>query len=1128
MAGNSDRQELEELRRLDELERKAMGTTAPDIQLQPPTSLLDKALNLTNKDVSQFLGENLTDLDNLLGGPGRAMADYANAPEEKGAGIGGFLRNLPKAILRFPTEQIAGAVEQGPVKTGAGFMKFPFEVGTMAANALGANVPPSTQIGDVPIEQIQAPSGEETRSELYRDPVLPLLAALPFLKLGKGRAMRPVTKIKGKLSDLSQVAKGESTLKAGEPVISRPKIPAPDATISKQINIKIAKRIGLDNKPINDWNIQNIADYKHELWREKARGIENNISETRALIRDTKVPVEGKIAQPKKQVLPAPKKPVLKPPTKAKPKVEKVKLEKKITQKQINDARKHYEMEATGSIARGQNPDLNRSVQSAQIRWYELKDKFKSQSKPTERHAGAELGVLGAPETYKALSATATKTMRNISETTSEMVKKAQEKPEIKRGVKEAKETMIEHDRQIRRSESTHQLLKKTVKDIVKDKDRQMLIIHASEHKLRGGFWNKLTEIEKGVARWAVQEKGKLQRFIKDNEILELMKDPDLNHFFHHWINPKSGKPYAAMYSKFSKGLPQAKQRKIRSYAIGMKATPDLPMGTGGGMKPATTNIGDLIGLEWESAMRAHQTRQMFKSLAEIQGEKGVEITRVPSAQAKPVRFIERWDKLQQQGLADDYMRATDMGVNARQALSRKFRIKGEDGIITSIDMDVGVHKSIASHVRAYIENPTYGTLSQLNFISKSLKLGGNLFHPVMLGWQELANWRIPFKNIPRGLKLRNNLGPEVRLLHQEGLELFKGYEDVGYRNKFFEGVNLGGKIGNVATYPVTKMRDFIFEVVQPGMKTAFAFDKFNKLLPKYLKGTEWTPEMVIKAFESGKPLPKEALKCARDVVKKADGHFSGEHYKRSLLETNRWMVKMYFSPEARKFWQAALLSPTWQREHVLVAKNVAKSFMPNKMIKKYRWLGEEVGPIRRDYQKYALAGVMIVGAVDMYNYMMTEQMDGKGKHLWQNPEGKGFGVRAWWDEPGYTVTDKNGKKRRIKGGKAYIRPLKSLFEVAEWGSKPLRKLSYKVAPWISATSALLFPGKYDKEYKGITDLPEASLQFLLDVGEPITVNQYRDWLAGKKTFKAAAFPFIGMPVSKVKDDNKKKRKVIP
>jgi hypothetical protein len=426
----------------------------------------------------------------------------------------------------------------------------------------------------------------------------------------------------------------------------------------------------------------------------------------------------------------------------------------------------------------------------------------------------------------------------------------------------------------------------------------------------------------------------------------------------------------------------------------------------------------------------------------------------------------------------------------------------------------VGVQKELYPFVKAYVESPNYGTLSQLNFASKSMKLGISLFHVVSLGFQELANLRTPFVHIPEGLKIRKNLTPTTKLLHQEGLELFKGYEDLGYRNQFFEGTTNLGKAGNVATWPISKMRDFIFEIVQPGMKTSFADMQFRKMLPEYLKkaGEKLTPEEVMARYEQGKPIPEAALKCAREVVQKADGHFSGEHYKRSLLETNKWMVQAYFTPSARKAWQTALLSPTWQREHLLVAKNVAKSFMPDSMIRK---LGlSEMGPIKSQYRRYALGGLMIVGAVDLWNQMATLEMDGKSKHIWENPPGKGFAVRAWWDEPDYVTTTKDGERKVIRGGPAYIRPLKSLFEVAEWAHDPFRKAAYKLSPMVSAIGQQFFG---QKQYGGYESLPERAGDFLWHVSTPIVVDQAVAVAKGRKTTEGAILPFFGMPTSKVK-----------
>lgn len=721
---------------------------------------------------------------------------------------------------------------------------------------------------------------------------------------------------------------------------------------------------------------------------------------------------------------------------------------------------------------------------------------------PPKPKPSTTVSFMGAnPQVAAQLGRNVVDAAKSISKSTSAMVEGIKGKPEIRSGVQAFKDVAIEHDRMIRNSEFTAKELEKVIRDAVPDPKRQMLMTKAYEHKLKGQYWNQLTDLEKAMVRFASGEKAKLNKFVADNKIVQMLPESkEINHIKHEWQNPETLKPYRAFYGKFTKRAVGGHERKIATIEQGEKL----------GLVHAETNLGKLIGDEWIDMMRAHQARQMFKTIHSIGAEEGTNIVLRKGAKPKPIRMIERWDLLEKQGLSDGYVRYS------HPSLDKTLAFRGADGNMVMLKGAVGVRKEIYPFLRAYMENPKYGTLSKLNFATKSLKLGMSLFHVSALGMQELANFRVPFRNIPRGLRIGKDLGPEMKLLYQEGLELFKGYEDLGYRNQFFEGLTTAGKVGNVVTKPVELMRDFIFNVVQPGMKTSFAYDQLHKMLPRYLKGTGWTTEMVLDAVAKGKPLPKQALKAARDVVKKADGHFSGEHWKRSLLETNRFMVKMYFSPEARKFWQAALLSPTWQREHLLVAKNVAKSFMPDKMIKK---LGmEEIGPIKSQYRKYALGAISMIGSVDLWNMMSTQIMDGKAKHIWENPEGKGFAVRAWWNEPSYKVTDKNGKVRTVQGGAAYIRPLKSVFEVAEWANDPFKKFAYKLSPGVTAMGRQIFPSRYQKEYKGIEDMPKRALDFVLDVGTPIMVDQIVDVVKGKKTPLAGALPFFGMPTSKVKD----------
>lgn len=685
--------------------------------------------------------------------------------------------------------------------------------------------------------------------------------------------------------------------------------------------------------------------------------------------------------------------------------------------------------------------------------------------------------------------------VRDISKLTSEMIEGVKMPPKVRKGFEAGREVMIEHDRMIRQSEATRNYLEMVIDKNV-PKDRQLAMVHAYEHKMKGPHWESLNSLEQSLTKdFLAKEKSKLNDFIDKNKILERMEEKDVNHIFHHWINPETGNPYQAMYGKFSKGLPQAKQRTIPTYEAGIEQ----------GLQPATTNLGKLIGLEWQSATRSHQSRQMFASLNSI--EAGIEggIILRQGAKPKPLRMIERWDLLRDQGLTEGYERyqspLLDKPIAYKDAKGKAIIIK--PGAI-------GIREELYHHVKAYLENPEYTKLDQLNTAAKSLKLA-SFFHATQLAFQELANFRIPFKNIPRGLRKAGEWDdPVIRLLYQEGLELRRGYEDLGYRNTFFEPIGKFGKTANQITKPIQFMRDFIFDIVQPGMKTSFAYDTYLKYRPKY---EEW-------GRKRGMTEKKIDQFAARKAVEAADGHFSGEHYKRSLLETNRFMAKWYFSPRARVNWQRALLSPTWQREHLLVFKNVVKSFMPDAMIKK---LGmSEMGPMKSAFREYALGGITIIGAADLWNQMSTQTMDGEAKHLWENPKGKGFAIRAWWNEPDYIVIDKNGKKRTIRGGAAYFRPLKSVFEVAEFADDPIRKFGYKLSPFITAVGRQFWPTAYQKQYEGWPDYDRRLLDFVTDVASPIAAERGAEVFKGKKEPIAAILPFFGFPTSKVRNVSKR------
>jgi hypothetical protein len=113
-------------------------------------------------------------------------------------------------------------------------------------------------------------------------------------------------------------------------------------------------------------------------------------------------------------------------------------------------------------------------------------------------------------------------------------------------------------------------------------------------------------------------------------------------------------------------------------------------------------------------------------------------------------------------------------------------------------------------------------------------------------------------------------------------------------------------------------------------------------------------------------------------------------------------------------------------------------------------------------------------------------------------------------------MVDKNGIERRVQGGPAYTRPLKSVFEVAEWVKTPFEKFIYKLSPIITAVGRQFWPSKYQKEYKGWPDMPRRVTDFLADVGTPISASQVSRWALGEKTPQSVIVPFLGFPTSKL------------
>jgi hypothetical protein len=709
-----------------------------------------------------------------------------------------------------------------------------------------------------------------------------------------------------------------------------------------------------------------------------------------------------------------------------------------------------------------------------------------------QKTASYELGFMGTPEAARLLGESVVAGARRVASVASDVVKSVKVPEGVKAGVESAKEAMAEHHTKIREPELLTYLFEHEFKKAVPDKARQELILHSLQQRRQHKGYTELTPQEQGVLKWVEIEADRLAKYVKDNEIIaegitDQFSEKGNRYLFQWWRDP-TGKARKSKYGKFAKTAPQFKQRTHATYEAGIEA----------GLEPVTTNVGRIIGETWQAVVRAHESQQMHNSMAKINVlDANMQMKRSKGGQPKPARFIEKWADLEEAGLADEYVREVDHFWGKATTY-----IPAEGAKPAQISRTpIGIHKQLYPFWKAYKDSPSYGKFAKFVFTTKSMKLF-SFFHPVQLGVNQAATGRVPFTGIIKGKKLWTEGNETIRLLHKHGLEMPGRYEDINYGDLFkFKGETLAGKVGNVLLKPVEWNAKLIFNQIQPGMKTVFAYGKFNKLWPKYQR----------------KGLSIDV--CARDVVKAADQFFSGEDYKRAMLETNKYMARYYFSAGARKGWQMSLISPTWQRENIILVKNVLKSMVPEPLVEKMGL--QKLGPSASIYRRYLGAAIGLYGAANLYNWMATKEMDGKGEMMWQNP--KPFGVRMLWNSPEYTTTDKNGKERKHPGGKpVYWRPFKTIVEVPEFffgeqdrdkgalsnvATSMVKKTGYKVAPWLAATAKLFFGYQYSS--------PSAAKRvkdWAVNVFAPISAMQASDWVEGKKNPQDALGAFFGMP----------------
>lgn len=654
-----------------------------------------------------------------------------------------------------------------------------------------------------------------------------------------------------------------------------------------------------------------------------------------------------------------------------------------------------------------------------------------------------ELGAFGTPSAVIDLGKT-------IKSATDNALSKVGIRSKLSEATKSGTDAMLEHHRNLRESEFEVGEMVKEFDKIKIPTDQQEIMVHALEQPDK--YLQQLDPAYRQIFDDLRQARDRIGQYAVDEGLIdaERLKD-EIGYVFHHWIDKKTGEAYAPFYGKFSKTAPQLKERKIPTYEAGIAA----------GMKPASMNPADLIGKSIISVTRAANARRVLKSLAELESPSGKEIIAVKNP--RPLRMIESWDKLRDEGLTDGYVRYD------HPALDKPIVIKSGDATVI-MKGSVGIDKELFPFVKAYMESPTYGKLSRLNFATKSLKLMSG-FHVIALNFQATAGSpglsRIPVMNVVKGLKQIKAGGENMKLLYRNGLEI-KGYADVGVKNALESNKLTRNTLGLV--------QRFTFDVVHPGIKANTAMTILEDLLSK-------------EQAKLGRALTvAEKDKIASETVRYADRLFSGEDYKGAMLQSSQWMAKFWYSPAARKRWQTWLLSPTWQKEHIGMVHDIVKSLATKEGRK---------SPTAKYVRRYFYGALSIYGAANLYNWAMTKHMDGEGRFMWQNDGHNSFSVRAPWN-------DEDGRK-------AYFRPLKSIFEIPELLLDPIGKAINKLAPWVQGGASQVNPSDFRK-YEGYTGTGERIKDIAQEVGVPMAGTTMTD---PSKPIASKVLSFVGVPTSK-------------
>jgi hypothetical protein len=550
--------------------------------------------------------------------------------------------------------------------------------------------------------------------------------------------------------------------------------------------------------------------------------------------------------------------------------------------------------------------------------------------------------------------------------------------------IKDPIEKMMAQHRAVRDVEfETERLKRDTERKMAgMSEEERAAIVDAAEHDYKGPLWNALTPEQKNVALGLKPIHDAIEAYNRKYDVFsEKDMEPGLRYIHHQWINPETGRPYATNWGQFAKSGPSSKQRSIETYLEG-RTRGENPL------EMASTNLGEILGKSFQQIVQVKEARELVDYLKNwtFVDPEGIKLKGIVAQVPK--------------GMEHRYEQLDVPALNPVRYVSQG---EGKPGLL--IQKPAFIIKELAPKINAYFVDPKWNKFDEFLSAAKAVKLMGSFFHG--LGLLEKNTVMLRFRSIhdiKRGLGVMKEMDETSKILHRNGIDtmLDRDYKDIMEASGQFRKSSIIGKVSDIAhKNPMSKL---VFGLVRVGLKNAYAHDVYHKMEVEYLAKAE---------KQIGRPLTPEEVQqtqdiAARAVVKRADSLFSGEDMKMGALEATQAVSKYYFSPAAQKWWSGGLISKTWQREHIIEAKNLTKSLL----------MPKTMGPIYKEHIKEIVGVAMLMSTASLYNYFVTRWMDGEGHQLWDNPSGSRFSIRAPWNEP--------------DGAAAYIRPFKAITEVPE------------------------------------------------------------------------------------------------